>query len=123
MRKIEIALIILVAITIGIIFSYSMNAVKSGNFTDAFANQGKTYRIKGTLNKNIPIEHPQANLVIFNMVDGDGKERQVYLNETVQEHFDRTDEVIITGKADNEKNAFFATEHQAKCPSKYLDEK
>ena len=69
------------------------------------------------------METPQANLVIFNMIDEQGKEVKVYLNETVQEHFDRSDKVVVTGKADSEKNAFFATEHQAKCPSKYNDEK
>ena len=40
MRKIEIALIIVVAITIGIIFSYSSQASRYGNFTEAFAEEG-----------------------------------------------------------------------------------
>ena len=99
MRKIEIALIVVVAITIGIIFSYSSQASRYGNFTEAFAEEGKTYKIIGTLNKDIPVETPQANLVIFNMIDEQGKEVKVYLNETVQEHFDRSDKVVVTGKA------------------------
>ncbi|MEN8928722.1 MAG: cytochrome c maturation protein CcmE [Flavobacteriales bacterium] len=123
MRKIEIALIIVVAVAIGFIFTYSTEASRYGNFTEAFAESGKTYKIIGTLNKDIPVETPQANLVIFNMIDKEGKEMKVYLNETVQEHFDRSDQVVVTGTADPEKNAFFATEHQAKCPSKYNDEK
>ncbi len=123
MKKVEIALIIVVAITIGIIFSYSNGASRYGNFTEAFASTGKTFKIIGTLNKEIPVETPQANLVIFNMFDKQGKEVKVYLNETVQEHFNRSDQVVITGKADPDKNVFFATEHQAKCPSKYNDEK
>lgn len=122
MKKVEIALIIVVAITIGIIFSYSSGASRYGNFSQAFAENGKTFKIIGTLNKDIPVETPQANLVIFNMFDKQGKEVKVYLNETVQEHFNRSDQVVITGKADPEKNIFFATEHQAKCPSKYNDE-
>ena len=122
MRKVEIALIIVVAITIGIIFSYSSQASRYGDFTQAFAENGSTYKVIGTLNKEIPVESPQANLVIFNMIDDKGKECKVYLNETVPEHFDRSDKVVITGKADPEKNAFFATEVQAKCPSKYADE-
>jgi|GEM_PF-3110333 cytochrome c-type biogenesis protein CcmE len=123
MRKVEIALIIVVAVTIGIIFSYSSQASRYGNFSQAFAQEGKIFKVIGTLNKDIPVETPQANLVIFNMIDQDGKECKVYLNETVQEHFDRSDQVVITGTADGEKKAFFATEHQAKCPSKYNDEK
>lgn len=122
MRKVEIALIIVIAITIGIIFTYSSGASRYGNFTQAFEQEGKTFKIIGTLNKDIPVETPQANLVIFNMIDKMGKECKVYLNETVQEHFDRSDQVVITGKANSEKNAFMATEHQAKCPSKYNDE-
>ncbi len=122
MRKVEIALIILVAVTIGIIFSYTSQASRYGDFTQAFAENESTYKVIGTLNKEIPVESPQANLVIFTMIDDKGKECKVYLNETVPEHFDRSDKVVITGKADPEKNAFFATEVQAKCPSKYAEE-
>ncbi|MGB1040043.1 MAG: cytochrome c maturation protein CcmE [Flavobacteriales bacterium] len=123
MKKIEILLIVIVAVTIGMIFIYSTGASRYGNFTEAFAEEGKTYKVIGKLNKNIPVQTPQANLVVFNMIDEQGKDVKVYLNETVQEHFSRSDKVVVTGKADSEKNAFFATEHQAKCPSKYLDEK
>lgn len=123
MKKIEIVLIVIVAITIGMIFIYSSGASRYGNFTEAFAEEGKTYKVIGKLNKEIPVETPQANLVVFNMIDEEGKEVKVFLNETVEEHFDRSEKVVITGKADSKKNAFFATEHQAKCPSKYLDEK
>lgn len=123
MKKIEILLIVIVAVTIGMIFMYSTGASRYGNFTEAFAEEGKTYKVIGKLNKNIPVQTPQANLVVFNMIDEQGKDVKVYLNETVEEHFSRSDKVVVTGKADSEKNAFFATEHQAKCPSKYLDEK
>ena len=123
MKKVEIALIIGVAIIIAVIFSYTLQGSQIGNFTQAFEKGGKTFRISGTLNKNIPVESPQPNLVIFNMFDSKGKECKIYLNQTVPEHFDKTDKVTITGKADNEKNAFYATEVQAKCPSKYNDEK
>ena len=84
--------------------------------------RGRPIKLFGSLNKEIPVESPQANLVIFNMIDDKGKECQVYLNETVPEHFDRSDKVVITGKANSEKNVFYATEVQAKCPSKYADE-
>lgn len=122
MKKLEIVMIIVVAVAIGVIFSYTANASTYGNFNEAFTNAGKTYTVVGELNKEMPIEAPQANLVIFNMVDKEGKECKVYLNQTVPEHFDRSDNVVITGKADKDKNAFMATDVQLKCPSKYNDE-
>ena len=123
MKKVEIALIVGVAIIIAVIFGYTSQGSQYGNFTEAFAQNGKTFKVIGTLNKSIPVESPQPNLVIFNMLDDKGKECKVYLNQTVPEHFDKSDKVVITGKADTEKNAFYATEVQSKCPSKYNDEK
>lgn len=121
MKKTEVILIIVVAVAIGIILSYTANASTYGNFTEAFNNEGKTFTVTGELNKEVPIK-TQANLVIFNMIDKKGKECQVYLNQTVPEHFDRSDNVVITGQASKEKDAFMATEVQLKCPSKYNDE-
>lgn len=122
MKKLEIIMIVVVAVAIGVIFSYTANASTYGNFNEAFSNAGKTYTVVGELNKETPIEAPQANLVIFNMFDKNGKECKVYLNQTVPEHFDRSDNVVITGKADADKHAFMATDVQLKCPSKYNDE-
>ncbi|MDB9932381.1 cytochrome c maturation protein CcmE [Flavobacteriales bacterium] len=121
MKKVEIALIIVAAVVIGIIFSYSYNVVLYGNFTDAFAQDGKTYKVVGTINKKIPI-YTEANLVVFNMIDENGKEYKVELNKTVPEHFDRSDKVVVTGQANTEESIFKATDYQAKCPSKYADE-
>jgi len=123
MKKVEIALIVGVAIIIAVIFGYTSKGSQYGNFTEAFAKNGNTFKVIGTLNKDKPVESPQPNLVIFNMFDDKGKECKVYLNQTVPEHFDKSDKVVITGKADSEKNAFYATEVQSKCPSKYNDEK
>ena len=90
------------------------------NFTEAFAEEGKTHNIIGAINKDIPLETIQAekmntedDLVIFNMIDEQGKEVKVYLflNKTVQENFDRSDKLVVKGKANVEKNAFFATEY------------
>lgn len=122
MRKVEIVMIVVVAIAIAVIFSYTANASTYGNFSEAFTNSGKTFTVVGELNKQVPVQSPQANLVIFNMIDKEGKECQVYLNQTVPEHFDRSDNVVITGKADANKKAFMATDVQLKCPSKYNDE-
>lgn len=122
MRKVEVVLIIVVAVAIGIILSYTANASTYGNFSEAFTNEGKTFTVVGELNKEMPIQSPQANLVIFNMIDKKGKECKVFLNQTVPEHFDRSDNVVITGQANKKEGAFMATDVQLKCPSKYNDE-
>lgn len=122
MKKVEIILIVLVAVAIAIIFGFTANASTYGNFDQAFQNEGKTFTVVGKLDKESPIKS-QANLVVFNMIDKQGKECKVYLNQTVPEHFDRSDNVVITGKANRGKEAFMATDVQLKCPSKYNDEK
>lgn len=122
MKKVEIILIVVVAVAIAIIFGFTANASTYGNFDQAFQNEGKTFTVVGKLDKESPIKS-QANLVVFNMIDKQGKECKVYLNQTVPEHFDRSDNVVITGKANRGKEAFMATDVQLKCPSKYNDEK
>lgn len=122
MRKIEIVFIVVIAIAIAVIFSYTANASTYGNFTEAFDKSGSTFTVVGELNKEIPVDASTPNLVVFNMIDKEGKECKVYLNQTVPEHFERSQSVVITGKADADKNAFMATEVQLKCPSKYNDE-
>ncbi len=122
MKKVEIILILLVAVAIAIIFGFTANASTYGNFSQAFDSEGKTFTVVGKLDKESPIKS-QANLVVFNMIDKEGKACKVYLNQTVPEHFDRSDNVVITGKASRDKEAFMATEVQLKCPSKYNDEK
>jgi len=122
MRKLEIGLIIVVAVGLAIVFSFTTNVSTYGNFSEAFNNEGKTFTVVGELDKEVPVQTPQANLVIFNMVDKNEKNCKVYLNQTVPEHFDRSDKVVIKGKANRAKEAFMATEVQLKCPSKYSDE-
>lgn len=122
MRKIEIVLVVVIAVAIAVIFSFTASASTYGNFTEAFDKSGSTFTVVGELNKEIPVDASTPNLVVFNMIDKEGKECKVYLNQTVPEHFERSQSVVITGKADAEKNAFMATEVQLKCPSKYNDE-
>ena len=122
MKKSHILLLILVAISIGVIMSFSMNASTYGNFTQAFDSPGNTFVVVGHLNKNKPIISDKPNLVEFYMTDKDSVEYKVFLNETKPQDFERSESIVITGVADKDKEAFMATKIQMKCPSKYNDQ-
>jgi len=53
------------------------------------------------------------------MTDKEGKECKVVLNQSKPQDFERSEEIVLKGKAVGEE--FHATDMLMKCPSKYND--
>ncbi len=123
MKKTHIIGIVIIAVAIAFILSSVSKSSSYAEFHDAFNNPGKEYHVVGTLDKTADIIYnPEvnANLTQFTMIDGAGEKRKVMLNKSKPQDFERSESVVIIGKAKGE--SFHASEMLMKCPSKYKEE-
>jgi cytochrome c-type biogenesis protein CcmE len=123
MKLIHIVAIVAIAVGIGILVSASNDMATYSNFDDAFEHPGQKFKVVGTLSKDKemyynPEENP--NYFTFFMKDSEGKEHKVVLRKAKPQDFERSEQIVLTGKV--EKEQFIATDMLMKCPSKYKDE-
>jgi len=119
MKKSSIIGIIIIAIAIGVIISTYADSSTYGTFTEAKETQ-EVLHVVGKLDKSKElIYNPQkdANYFAFYMTDNNGKECKVVFNGTKPQDFERSEQIVLTGKMVNEE--FHASKILMKCPSKY----
>jgi cytochrome c-type biogenesis protein CcmE len=124
MKRTHIAAIILIAVALGVIISTISSSSTYESFTVASEKQGKVFHVVGKLNRSKPYEyHPETNANIFSfyMYDNQGVERKVILNRAKPQDFDKSEQIVIIGKMQD--NQFLASDILLKCPSKYNSEK
>ncbi len=120
MKKMHIIGLVLIAVCAAVIISTIASSATYANFNEAFANQDRDFTVSGYLNKEKPIE-TQPTSCTFYMVDHDGEEHRVHLNQAKPQDFERSEKLIVKGRAKG--SDFYATEISLKCPSKYNDMK
>jgi len=127
MSKLQIVLLILVAVVFGIIIATYAQSTNSANFGEAAENVGEKFKIVGTLDKNMAIQHDpmvDANLTIFSVIDAEGKSQVVHLHQESGKPLglEQSENVTLEGKMS--ADGVFHSDHlQMKCPSKYNEEK
>lgn len=122
MKKTHIVLIIVIAVAVGAIISSIADASTYAQFAVAAQNPTEEYQVVGQLNKEKEIHYApneNANLFSFYMIDNDGIEEKVYFQGAKPQDFERSDQVVVTGKYKD--GAFHADKILMKCPSKYND--
>lgn len=120
MKKSSIAVIIVLALSIGAVISMVSDAGTYASFSQASVFPDKEFQVVGTLNKDKELEynpHINANLFSFYLIDRDGRECKVNFNGTKPQDFERSEQVVLTGKFTGEE--FQASKILMKCPSKY----
>ncbi len=120
MKKIHIVFIVLIAVAIAAIMSTVADSSTYSSFSAAAKNPETEYHVVGKLNKEKPLEYnPQvnANLFAFYMKDNEGTELKVLFKGTKPQDFERSEQIVITGKAKGD--VFQAEKILMKCPSKY----
>lgn len=124
MKKIHIVLLIIVAISIGVIIAMTGDYTTYGSFAQSKENPDATLNIVGYLAKDKMIKYdPQKdpNYFEFTMVDKlAGIEQVVYYKGSKPQDFERSEQIVVKGKM--EGNLFHASEILMKCPSKYNDD-
>lgn len=120
MKKIHIVFIVLIAVAIAAIMSTVSDSSTYSSFSAAAKNPDTEFHVVGKLDKEKALEYnPQvdANLFAFYMKDNEGTEKKVLFKGTKPQDFERSEQIVITGKADGE--VFHAEKILMKCPSKY----
>ncbi len=123
MKKIHIVAIIAIAIGIGVLVTASSDMATYSTFADAFKHPNEKFKIVGTLAKDKEMYYnpeKNPNYFTFYMKDNEGEEHKVILRQAKPQDFERSEQIVLTGKVENE--AFVATDMLLKCPSKYKDE-
>src|SRR5688500_11127982 len=119
MKRSAIIGIIIIAIAIGTIISTYADSSTYGSFTDAQETTSELH-VVGKLDKEKElIYNPKkdANYFAFYMKDNNGKECKVVFNGTKPQDFERSEQIVLTGKMVN--GEFQASKILMKCPSKY----
>jgi cytochrome c-type biogenesis protein CcmE len=124
MKKTQIIGIIFIAVCLGALISTLQGSGKMSDFSEAFENPEREYRVKGVLDRSAEIIYePTENtsLTVFSMKDDGGQVRRVHLQESKPQGFEQSESIVVIGKA--EGDVFIAKDMQMKCPSKYNEDK
>ena len=123
MKKSAIFGLVIIAIAIAVIISVYSNSSTYGSFKDAEATESEL-QVKGQLNKQKELYYDattDANYFSFYMKDDDGQERKVVFTGTKPQDFERSEQIVLTGRMQGEE--FRASKILMKCPSKYTQDK
>ena len=124
MKKTHIAIIVIVAVSIGALIATLGSSSTYADFKQATENPDTEYHVVGKRDKNKPSEYnPAINTdeFTFYMIDNKGEESKVVLHKNKPQDFERSEQVVIVGKMQN--GEFHANDILMKCPSKYNDGK
>ncbi len=122
MKKTHLIAIVIIAVAIGVITSSLSSASTYGNLAEAFENPDNKIQVVGYYNKEKGLTYEpeiDPNLMSFYMTDKEGRECKVVLNQSKPQDFERSEEIVLKGKAVGDE--FHATDMLMKCPSKYND--
>jgi len=123
MKKTHIIAIVFIAVAIAFMIGSVNDSSSYADFDEAFENPQKEYHVVGELDRSAEIAYnPEINpnITKFTMVDKKGERRKVILNKSKPQDFERSESVVLIGKANGDE--FHATEMLMKCPSKYKEE-
>jgi cytochrome c-type biogenesis protein CcmE len=121
MKKTHIVALLVIAVAFGVILTSLSNNSTYASFKEASENPRNVYHVVGKLDKTKPFQydaHVNENLFTFYLVDRDGNERKVTLGKPEPDDFEKSDQIVVIGKAQND-NSFAAADVLMKCPSKY----
>ena len=122
MKKSHIVAIVMIIAAIGIFISSGSDMTTFSTFSEAAVTK-KVVKVSGDLVKNKEMyynEQENPNLFTFYLKDSEGQERKVILNNAKPQDFEKSENIVVTGKMEN--NEFVASDMLMKCPSKYKDE-
>ena len=120
MKKMHIAGLVLIAVAIGFIVTMASDYSQYETFSSAKGETKKDFHIVGTLVKEQaqyydPVKDP--NYFSFYLQDKNGDQCKVVFKGTKPQDFDRSEQIVLTGKTDGSE--FHASHILMKCPSKY----
>jgi cytochrome c-type biogenesis protein CcmE len=124
MKKIHIALLVLIAGTIAVLLSFLKTASTYETIADAKAKPGKFVHVAVRLDKTIPVDfdaRKDANYLSFEAVgvDNPAERMRVVYRQGEIPNLMISERLVLKGKYEGDH--FECKDVQTKCPSKYKD--
>ncbi|MCX6200601.1 MAG: cytochrome c maturation protein CcmE [Bacteroidetes bacterium] len=122
MKRVQVIILVLVAVTAGVILARTGDYTTYANFIQA-KEKGNSVNVVGYLVKDKPMNYdPQKdpNFFSFTMTDKEGHECEVIYKGAKPQDFERSEQVVVKGKMDGD--VFACSEISMKCPSKYVND-
>ncbi|HTI57794.1 cytochrome c maturation protein CcmE [Mucilaginibacter sp.] len=123
MKKSSIFGIVVIAVAIAVIISTYASSSTYASFREAKQTNSELHVI-GHLDKQKELYYDatkDANYFSFYVKDDKGDECKVVFTGTKPEDFERSQQIVLTGKMVNDE--FHASKILMKCPSKYTQDK
>ena len=123
MKKIHIALLLLIAGSIAVLLTFLKGASTYDTIDTAIAKPGTFVHLMAKLDKTKPVEYDaikNPNYLSFTAVDTLGKSVKVVYHNAKPDNFEISDRLVLKGKYEN--GLFNCKDIQTKCPSKYKDD-
>ncbi len=120
MKKVHLALLVVIAVLIGFIVSIASDYSSYKTFATAQTDTERDFQIVGQLVKEKPVAYDpetDANVFTFYLRDNDGQERRVIFGGAKPQDFERSESIVLTGRMKG--GEFYASKLLMKCPSKY----
>lgn len=123
MKKIHIALLVLIAGAIAVLLTFLKGASTYDTIDTAIAKPGKFVHLMARLDKTQPIEYDaikNPNYLSFVAVDSLGKSVKVVYHNAKPDNLEISERLVLKGKY---QDGFFdCKDIQTKCPSKYKED-
>jgi cytochrome c-type biogenesis protein CcmE len=123
MKKIHIALLILIAATIAVLISFMGTLSTYDSVQSAMKKKGKTVSIIAKLDRTQPIEYDamkNPNFLSFVAYDSLGGNMKVIYRKEKPTNLEHSERLVLKGKMSDDH--FECSEILMKCPSKYKDD-
>ena len=123
MKKVHIIVLLLLAVTVGVLLAMTGDYTTYANFAQAREKSNKSVNVVGYLAKDKPLNYdPQKdpNYFSFIMLDKEGNEQKVEYKGSKPQDFERSEQLVVKGRVAG--NVFAASEISMKCPSKYVND-
>ena len=124
MKKIHIALLVLIAGSIGVLISFLKTATTYDSIETAMSKPGKFVHVMAQLDKTQKVDYDainNPNYLGFTVVDSTGKTLKVVYHNAKPDNLEISDKLVLKGKY-NKDGHFDCQDIQTKCPSKYKDD-
>ncbi len=123
MKKIHLVLLVLIAVSIGVLISFTNTTSTYDTIGTAMSKPGKYVHLMAKLDKTAPLEYDaikNPNYLRFTAVDSLGLSVPVVYNNAKPENLEMSERLVLKGRYKD--GTFQCEEIQTKCPSKYKEE-
>jgi len=122
MKKTHIILLVLIAVSIVVLISYTGDLSSYETVSSAKQKQGKFLNLIVKMDKSVPVQYDPVkdpNYLKFAVQDSLGGKISVVYHNTMPTDMDKSERLVLKGKVQGD--VFECSAIVLKCPSKYKD--